>query len=62
MLRLERLPELLVSLPIKKLVQKNCTPFAIYEGYQGLVDGGSKIKQLQWDDVRGYLSKVPFLG
>jgi 6-phosphofructokinase len=38
-------------------LQKGCIPFAIYEGYQGLVDGGDKIKQLGWDDVRGYLAK-----
>ncbi|KAI8841755.1 phosphofructokinase-domain-containing protein [Chytridium lagenaria] len=35
---------------------KGCVPFAIYEGYEGLVDGGAKIKQLCWDDVRGLLS------
>lgn len=35
-------------------LQKGCVPFAIYEGYQGLVDGGEKIKELRWDDVRGY--------
>ena len=40
------------------LVQKGCIPFAIYEGFQGLVDGKEKIKELKWDDVRGYLSKV----
>ncbi|KAJ3322827.1 6-phosphofructokinase, alpha subunit [Boothiomyces sp. JEL0866] len=38
-------------------LQKGCIPFAIYEGYQGLVDGGDKIKELRWDDVRGYLAK-----
>ena len=37
-------------------LQKDCIPFAIYEGYQGLVDGGDKIKQLGWEDVRGFLS------
>ena len=37
-------------------LQKGCIPFAIYEGYQGLVDGGAKIKQFGWEDVRGYLS------
>jgi 6-phosphofructokinase 1 len=31
-------------------------PFAIYEGYQGLVDGGDKIKEFGWEDVRGMLS------
>jgi hypothetical protein len=38
-------------------LQKGCIPFAIYEGYQGLVDGGEKIKELKWADVRGFLSK-----
>jgi 6-phosphofructokinase len=38
-------------------LQRGCVPFAIYEGYQGLVDGGEKIKELHWDDVRGFLSK-----
>ncbi len=28
----------------------------MYEGYQGLVDGGDKIKQFGWDDVRGFWS------
>lgn len=37
-------------------LQKGCIPFAIYEGYQGLVDGGDKIKQLGWEDVRGMIS------
>ena len=37
-------------------LQKGCIPFAIYEGYQGLVDGGDKIKQFGWEDVRGMIS------
>jgi 6-phosphofructokinase/predicted lactoylglutathione lyase len=37
-------------------LQKGCLPFAIYEGYQGLVDGGDKIKQFGWEDVRGMIS------
>ncbi|KAJ3095844.1 6-phosphofructokinase, alpha subunit [Phlyctochytrium planicorne] len=39
-------------------LQKGCIPFGIYEGYEGLVEGGDKIKQLKWDDVRGLLSIV----
>lgn len=35
---------------------KGCDVFAIYEGYEGLVKGGSYIKQMQWEDVRGWLS------
>ncbi|KAJ3292218.1 6-phosphofructokinase, alpha subunit, partial [Borealophlyctis nickersoniae] len=37
-------------------LQKGCIPYAIYEGYQGLVDGGDNIKQLGWEDVRGLLA------
>ncbi|KAL2918906.1 6-phosphofructokinase, alpha subunit [Polyrhizophydium stewartii] len=37
-------------------LQRGCIPFAIYEGYQGLVDGGDKIKQFGWENVRGYLA------
>ncbi|KAJ3215492.1 6-phosphofructokinase, alpha subunit [Dinochytrium kinnereticum] len=37
-------------------LQKGCIPFGIYEGYEGLVEGGEKIKKLCWDDVRGLLS------
>jgi 6-phosphofructokinase 1 len=29
--------------------------FAIYEGYQGMVDGGEQIKPLSWNDVGGIL-------
>lgn len=38
-------------------IARGCIPFAIYEGFQGLVDGGDKIKQFGWEDVRGFLSK-----
>ena len=29
--------------------------FAIYEGYQGMVDGGDRIKQMKWTDVGGII-------
>ncbi|KAI8913669.1 phosphofructokinase domain-containing protein [Gorgonomyces haynaldii] len=38
-------------------LSKGCVPYCIYEGYQGLVDGGDKIRPFGWEDVRGYLSK-----
>lgn len=37
-------------------ISKGCEIFAVYEGYQGLVDGG--IKKMDWKSVRGYLSVV----
>ncbi|KAI9244769.1 6-phosphofructokinase [Sporodiniella umbellata] len=35
-------------------ISKGCEVFAVYEGYQGLVDGG--IQKMDWKSVRGYLS------
>jgi len=37
---------------------KECEPYAIKEGYEGLVQGGNLIKRMSWEDVRGYLSEV----
>jgi polyphosphate kinase 2 (PPK2 family) len=39
-------------------LQRGCQPYAIFEGYNGLVEGGDKIKSLGWEDVRGLLSMV----
>ncbi|CCH41654.1 6-phosphofructokinase [Wickerhamomyces ciferrii] len=33
-----------------------CDVFAVYEGYTGLVVGNELIKQMAWEDVRGWLS------
>ena len=31
--------------------------YAIYEGYQGMVDGGDRIRKLGWDSVGGILHR-----
>src|SRR6476659_9355349 len=31
--------------------------FAIYEGYQGLIEGGESIRSMSWDDVSGVLNR-----
>jgi 6-phosphofructokinase 1 len=31
--------------------------FAVYEGWQGLVDGGDRIPPVTWDDVSGILNR-----
>jgi len=36
---------------------RGCVPYGIYEGYEGLVQGGDMIKKLEWHDVRGWLSE-----
>ncbi|KAH3899121.1 probable 6-phosphofructokinase subunit alpha [Saccharomycodes ludwigii] len=34
-----------------------CDVYAVYEGYKGLLEGGSLLKKMEWSDVRGYLSE-----
>lgn len=40
---------------VRAAISRGCDAFAIYEGYEGLLRGGEYIKQMSWDDVRGYL-------
>ena len=42
---------------VRMTIAKNCDAFAIYEGYDGLVQGGDMIKRMSWEDVRGWLSE-----
>ncbi|SAL97232.1 hypothetical protein [Absidia glauca] len=37
-------------------ISKGCDVYAVYEGYQGLVDGGDYIRKMDWRSVTGYLS------
>lgn len=42
---------------VRMAIARNCEAYGIYEGYEGLVRGGDLIKQMYWDDVRGFLSE-----
>lgn len=42
---------------VRMALAKGCEPYAIYEGYAGLVNGGEYIKKMAWEDVRGWLSE-----
>ncbi|KAL8786209.1 MAG: hypothetical protein Q9213_002897 [Squamulea squamosa] len=42
---------------IRMSISLGCEAYAIYEGYEGLVQGGDLIKKRDWADVRGYLSE-----
>lgn len=33
-----------------------CDVFAVYEGYEGLVQGGKLLRKMHWEDVKSYLS------
>lgn len=46
-----------VRAAVRYLLHQGCVPYAVYEGYQGLVDGGDMIKEMAWDDVRGWSSE-----
>lgn len=42
---------------VRMAIDQGCDAFAVYEGYQGLVEGGDLIRQMDWEDVRGWLSE-----
>lgn len=41
---------------VRAAIYRGCEAFAIMEGYEGLLRGGDYIKEMSWDDVRGYLA------
>src|SRR5918999_5608919 len=40
---------------VRSALNRGAEMFAVYEGYQGLVDGGDRIRPVTWDDVTGIL-------
>ncbi|ODV69457.1 6-phosphofructokinase beta subunit [Hyphopichia burtonii NRRL Y-1933] len=43
---------------VRAAIYRGCKAFAVMEGYEGLVRGGPEyIKEMNWLDVRGYLSE-----
>lgn len=42
---------------VRMAIDQGCEAYFIYEGYEGLVQGGGLIKQAFWEDVRGWLSE-----
>ncbi len=38
-------------------IDRGLDVYAIYEGYQGMVDGGDRIRKMNWDSVGGILHK-----
>ncbi|KAJ5467897.1 6-phosphofructokinase [Penicillium sp. IBT 31633x] len=42
---------------VRMAIHCDCEAYAIFEGYEGLVNGGNLIRQLHWEDVRGWLSR-----
>ena len=42
---------------VRTALDRGAEVFAIYEGYQGLVDGGKQIRSMKWTDVGGILQQ-----
>ncbi|PLB46548.1 6-phosphofructokinase PfkA [Aspergillus steynii IBT 23096] len=42
---------------VRMAIHSGCEAYAVYEGYEGLVEGGDMIRQVHWEDVRGWLSR-----
>ncbi|KAF2761288.1 6-phosphofructokinase [Pseudovirgaria hyperparasitica] len=42
---------------VRMAIAKGCEAYCVYEGYEGLVQGGDMIKPMKWEDVRGFLSE-----
>ncbi|KAL3418907.1 ATP-dependent 6-phosphofructokinase 1 [Phlyctema vagabunda] len=42
---------------VRMALEKGCEAYCIYEGYEGLVQGGDLIRKMGWSDVRGWLSE-----
>ncbi|KAI6365418.1 hypothetical protein MCOR25_005346 [Pyricularia grisea] len=42
---------------VRMSIHLGCDAFCVYEGYEGLVQGGKFIRQMQAEDVRGWLSE-----
>jgi len=40
---------------VRTAISKDAEVYAIYEGYQGLVNGGDRIQKMNWDSVGGIL-------
>lgn len=42
---------------IRMALERDCEAYCVYEGYEGLVQGGNFIRKMEWSDVRGWLSE-----
>ena len=42
---------------VRTALEKGAEVYAVYEGYQGLVEGGDSIQKMNWDSVAGILQR-----
>ncbi len=46
-----------VRAAIRTVLHYHAEAYAIYEGYQGMVEGGKRIRRMRWEDVGGILQR-----
>ena len=42
---------------VRTALDRGAEAYAIFEGYQGMVEGGSRIRKMSWDDMGGILNR-----
>src|SRR5512143_2172966 len=42
---------------VRTALNRGIEVYAIYEGYQGMIDGGDRIRKMTWDSVGGILHR-----
>jgi len=42
---------------VRTALDRGAEVYAIYEGYQGMIEGGNRIRAINWDAVGGILHK-----
>ncbi len=42
---------------VRTALNRGVVVYAIYEGYQGMIDGGDRIRNMTWDDVGGIMQR-----
>lgn len=42
---------------VRASIDLGCQTYGVYEGYEGLVNGGDLIREMEWSSVRGWLSE-----
>ena len=42
---------------VRVALNRKCSVYAVFEGYQGLIDGGHKMQPFQWNSVTGILGQ-----
>src|SRR5512139_406432 len=42
---------------VRTALNRGAAVYAIYEGYQGMIDGGDRIRNMTWDDVGGIMQR-----